>query len=316
VKVGAFSVESLTFSPDGKQMVVRVSGREAIRLLDAETLKEQQIIYPHNGACRPLGFTKSGMAWALSLVPDDFKLGEKEGETYELLHLTSGKVVWSFKTPQLVRDAALSPDAKYLAVTEQRDTSRVSLVGFAPQKEITELGKHRSEVRCLAFAPDGKTLATGSKFVKDSAELILWDVEKRGKIAWMDLPGNCNAVLFTRDGSRVVALAKGKNREDGDATVLWFSAKTGKLLGKLELKEQGDATAIAASHNGKLLAVVCDHRVHVFFADSGKELSAPESGDQVAAIAFAPESDFLATGDDRGVTLWEALHPVEDSRAR
>jgi RNA polymerase sigma factor (sigma-70 family) len=312
VKVGAFSVESLRFSPDGKQMLVRVAGREPIRLLDTETLKEQPTTYPLNDACRPLGFTKSGMAWALSLSASRPE-SEIDLYTYDLLHLTSGKVTRSFKTPQLVREAALGPDGKNLALTDSGNTSRISLLGNAPGKELTELGKHKNEVRCMAFSPDGKTLATGGKFVRDSAELILWDVEKRGKIAWQELPGNCNAVQFTRDGSRVVALAKGKNREDGDATVLWFSAKNGKLLGKLELKDKGDATAIAASQNGKLLAVVCDHRVHVYYADSGKELPAPESGDQVSAVAFAPESDFLATGDDRGVTLWEALHPAEDS---
>jgi RNA polymerase sigma factor (sigma-70 family) len=308
-KAPAPAVEWLTFSPDGKRLLVRVSGRNAIQLLAADTLKELPITYPLNGACRPLGFTGDGQAWALSLAREEKDTEGRGDKTYELLHLGTGKMFWSFKTSQLVRQAVLGPDRKHLAVTDYADTTRVLLQGIAPGTEMTELGKHRSEIRCLAVSPDGKTLATGSAWAgKDSAEVILWDVEERSRIASQPLPANCTALQFTRDSSRLVALTKGKNREDGDAIVLWFNAKSGKPLGRLELKEQGDTTAVAASPNGKLLAVLWDRHVRIFDADSGKEIAATDSGDKVSGIAFSPDGTVLATGDENGVvTLWEAV---------
>jgi RNA polymerase sigma factor (sigma-70 family) len=302
-------VESLTFSPDGKQLLVSVNGRNGMQLLATDTLKELAITYPRNGACRPLGFTNDGTAWALSLAREEKDAERQLRWTYELLPLSTGKMFRSFQTPQLVRQVVLSPDLKYLAVTDYSDTSRVSLQDIGPGKEMTELGKHWSEVRCLAVSPDGKTLATGSAFTqKDAAEVILWDADRRSKVAFQELPANCSALQFTRDGSRLVALTKGKNREDGDAIVLWFNARNGKLLGRLEMKEQGDATALAASSNGKLLAVLSDHRVRIYDAGSGKEVAGPDGGDKVSGIAFSPDGTVLATGDENGiVTLWEAV---------
>jgi hypothetical protein len=100
--------------------------------------------------------------------------------------------------------------------------------------------------------------------------------------------------------------------------VVWFSPKNGKLQGRLEgpsEKEKAPVVAIAASADGKLLAVLWGPgagksdgtRLRLYDADSGKEVAAPECGQQVSAVAFSPKGT-LATRDDNGVvTLWEPV---------
>jgi WD40 repeat protein len=70
------------------------------------------------------------------------------------------------------------------------------------------LGRHQHMVRCLAFAPDGKTLATAGGFSDVPGEIKLWDLAAGKEGA--TLRGNQNgvyAVEFSPDGRTLAAVS-------------------------------------------------------------------------------------------------------------
>jgi WD40 repeat protein len=153
----------------------------------------------------------------------------------------------------------------------------------------------------VAFAPDGKTLATGS-----SREVKLWD-PTTGKLiralAGHELP--VRAVAFAPD-DRSLATAAGDNR-DGKLTgeVKVWDAMTGERRHTLTV-ESSDVNALAFSPDGRLL-VAGGHRGLWIWDVAGGDLKhrAPSSA-AVLAITFAPDGGSLASGAfDQSARVWD-----------
>ena len=67
---------------------------------------------------------------------------------------------WKAFKRGIIGSVAISPDGKLLAVANGQDKD-IKLWDVAKEKEIGTLTGHEGAVICLAFAPDGKTLASG-----------------------------------------------------------------------------------------------------------------------------------------------------------
>lgn len=120
---------------------------------------------------------------------------------------------------------ALSADGKTLAwggYDEERliVSGVVKLWDIAAGKERAVMRGHTSEVRSVAFAPDGKTLASGA-----DQTVILWDVEAAKTQATLrGHRADVLAVAFSPDGRTlassdedgVVKLWDVPRRKDGD----------------------------------------------------------------------------------------------------
>jgi hypothetical protein len=111
---------------------------------------------------------------------------------------------------------AFSPDGRFLAQVNAR---AVTLWDVAARKELRQLKGHVGDIAALAYAPDGKTLATGSA---DGTGLV-WDVarltepatrpaadvkEEALKAAWDALAGEDAARAY--DGMMMLAAAPGQ----------------------------------------------------------------------------------------------------------
>ncbi len=172
----------MAFSPDGR-LLAASNAENAVVLWDAATGRELRRLpltegrVPRNGAFTPDGRAlvidvgDRAVVWEVATgrerrtcagpakaaepgVPGAWRI------TYSYLYPTSGTC-----------PVAVSPDGRTLAIAHEQE-DRVRVWDLASGVERGVLAGHNGDVTTLAFAPGGKTLATGSA---DSTTLI-WDL--------------------------------------------------------------------------------------------------------------------------------------------
>jgi WD40 repeat protein len=213
-------------------------------------------------------------------------------------------------------DLAFTPDGKEL-VSAGGDYN-VSIGGFgwhvpdfvhlrvwdpATGKEHRQLHGHSKPVRSIAFARDGKTLAS----VGDDNLVVIWDFATGKKLHHWTPAGQSNCVAFLPDG--VTLATAGVNPEQ--AVFLW-NAVAGEPIRSLKAPEKGGAGALAVSPDGKMLATGwfgdAEDLLLIWDTDSGRLLhqvrvkSAKPDG--IWSLAFSPDGKMLASAHAKIVRLW------------
>ena len=179
------------------------------------------------------------------------------------------------------------------------DDAVVRLRDLASGRLVGRLEGHADAVSCLAFSPDGSTLATGSY----DRTVKLWDVATRSLKT--TLTGHINwvfSVAFAPDGR---SLASGGH----DKTVRIWDVMSGRETASLVGHSASvRAVAFAPGNDQSLLASGgADQLVLVWDLRTGT-LRARLEGHKgmVRALSFAPDGATLATGGEDGeVRLWE-----------
>jgi WD40 repeat protein len=174
---------------------------------------------------------------------------------------------------------------------------------------IRTMSGHTGAVYRVAFAPDGRTLATASV----DRTVRLWDLSKRDQPHPLGAPltGHTAAVYgvaFAPDG-RTLATAS------VDRTVrLWDLSKRDQPhpLGAPLTGHTNTVRGVAFAPDGRTLATTSiDQTVRLWDLsnrDQPRPLGAPLTGHTAAvwSVAFAPDGRTLATGsDDRTARLWD-----------
>src|SRR4029077_3558883 len=140
-----------------------------------------------------------------------------------------------------------------------------------------QLRGHEGEVRCLALAADGKTLASGAA----DKTIRLWDTATgpelrllKGHEEWVE------AVAFSSVGVLSSAC--------GDGSIRLWEPATGKELYLLRGHDRG-VKSIAFSPDGKTLASAgSDHTLRLWDVASGK-VQRSFSASWITCVAFAPD---------------------------
>lgn len=142
-------------------------------------------------------FAPDGQSLALASQDRSIYLCDAAGK-YVKLHTAADGV-----TPYRLEYA---PDGQRLAVGFSDGTVR--LFDVAGRREVAVLQGHRSSVTALAFAADGRLLASaGGPGSSDQSELIVWDVQTHARRRQLPATGALvETVAFSPDGSQLLAM--------------------------------------------------------------------------------------------------------------
>jgi WD40 repeat protein len=191
-------------------------------------------------------------------------------------------------------------------------TGTVRLFAAADGTPLRSLRDYHGWVNCLAFSPDGKTLALAGA---DTQSIHVWDVATGRDLRPHDgHHGQVQAVAYSPDG-RLLASAGG-DKQDEDTAIRVWNAAAGSELRRLE-GHAAKVHCLAFSPDGQLLASGGEKEdfVRLWDAAAGGEVrrlqrtrprdeSSPDR--RVSALAFSPRGDRLAAGlDEGGLVVWQ-----------
>jgi WD40 repeat protein len=202
----------------------------------------------------------------------------------------------------------------------------------SPQLRATLRG-HTEPVATVVFAPDGKTLVTGTR----QGEVKLWDVDALKERRTLSQAGNVGRLAFLPDGGTLARPWFESFGKDGKALTgrykvddvkgyrggikLWDAA-TGKERGVLQRQSPRGVLDIALSPDGKMLAAEEIWRekdakdakdgVSLWDVTTGKVIRDLES--RAGALAFTPDSTILAVNTQGGAQLFDVASGQKRSK--
>lgn len=175
-----------------------------------------------------------------------------------------------------LRDVAISPDGKILAVSTE---SSLEFWELSSNKKIRE-SKYGETGGIIAFSPDGQTIANRKHIerVLDGEIVLQFKNEGYGPVA------------FTPDG-KLVARVPGESRE-----VELLQVTDGALFKKLS-GHVGEVRELRISSDGKMLATrASDNTVILWELPSGVPLQSLNPDSEVRSIGFSPDGKTIALG--------------------
>jgi WD40 repeat protein len=336
----------LTFSADGK-LLYSASADQTIRIWD---VAQQECLATLRGS--------SDEVYGLALSPDGTTLasGSKDGVVAfwsAPLHskeeqprlLPKGAVAFDphgYRLPLVLwGGVAFDPDGRVIVVVREGIVHLCELPALREIETISALG---TNVRVVAYSPDGRLIASGST----DGCLRLWScAERRLLKEFPGLHGYVFGLRFSGDGTRLLSA---DHQGYGDELICWNS-RTWQQIWSLVATNSSvasvspdDRSALTWSQDrpgqliwwnsasGKLLTATPAHRLHIsgaaFSPDGTRAASVAEDGTvavwDVASfkpittfkghilaalgVAFSPDGRRLATGGSSGrdaVKLWD-----------
>jgi len=276
--------------------------RSAIRLWDMTTARETISLPGHWSSVRAAAFTDDGKTLISSEASRNpgppmagFALCFWDLATGKQLRRTVG-------LPEPGRTMTFSPDAATLAATgEHSADSSVRLWDVKSGQRLNTLAHNLQQfegVTAIAFAPDGRTLATATGYALGNREkanytIHLWDpVAGRELRHWSAHKSTIFDLCFSSDGRLLISAS-------WDRTLCIWSTAAGKQIHCLKGHTKGLRT-VALSPDGRLLASAGqDGKVRLWELLSGSEIRRIKTW--ASWLTFSPDGQTLVSVNGLGM---------------
>lgn len=238
--------------------------------------------------------------------------------TVRLWDARTNQEQWRFRGPE--------PGSPFHAVIFSKDGSLLAAAGgdktirlwdVSSRRELPPLVGHEDQIRCLAFAPDGRTLASGCGSwhwgARADRTIRLWDVSTGKELRQLvGHPTGVRSLAFAPDG-KTLASAGGRWEDEmrsgkpPDDLLRFWDVRTGKEVLTLG-GHVGGIRAVAYSPDGQIVASGDQKMIHLWEAATGKPLRELSISQElgIEAIGFSIDGKSLVScGADGSVRLWD-----------
>jgi len=278
------SVESVTYSPDGRY-IVSGSADRAIKVWDATTYEEVATLRGHDGFVQSVVYSPDGRYIVSGSQDKTIKVWDTR--TYKEVATLTGHT-------QLVLSVAYSPDGKYIVSGSLDHTIKVW--DAKTYKEVATLSGHDGVVQSVVYSPDGRYIVSGSwdKTIK------VWDAQTYTAVATLrGHNDNVNSVAYSPDGRYIVSGSR-------DNTIKVWDARTYKEVATLT-GHNDDVASVAYSPDGRyIVSGSSDTTIKVWDARTYKEVATLRGHDGfVQSVVYSPDGRYIVSGGFITIKVWD-----------
>jgi WD40 repeat protein len=289
------AVQTVAFSPDGRQLVAGCARDGRVTFLNINNLKQDRLrLEGHTGDITSIAFSPDGQLLATGITY--WNANPPNDDTARIWDLSTGRLIHKVSPREhQVTSVAFSPDGALLA-TAYSNINIVDIWSVKTGAHVRELVAREGEVHEVVFHPGGNILVGGA----DDNTARLLDLSTGKEIRTLSgHTAGIDAVDFSPDGNLVAT-------GSFDSTIKIWQTQTGK-----ELKELRNHTShvqdVAFSPDGKLIASGSgDHTARIWDVASGRQVHVLQHYLNVDEIAFTPDGKRLFTAcRNRTAKIWD-----------
>lgn len=312
---------AVTFSPDSTQVAIGYrDGSVTVWNVFIENVEADLPIFLHSGTVTSVKFSPDGKLLAVGSSDNSATLWD----------VANKAIRFTFKHEDAVRVVLFSPEGRRLATAGMDATAKLwdvetgkQLRSFAHpnyHKSVTFPSGHtmpynEGGIRCIAFSPDGKLLATGG--LNQDRDIKLWGIaleELRWSITETE---SAKSIAFSPDSTHLAAYFPDDivyvfRVENGAPIVLTPDTKTWvrKNARKLPAQHTAERGHIEFSPDGKyLISLGTDDAIRVRDIQTGAQVKTLTSaGGYTKTMALSSEGAAFGISImlDKTVKLWDA----------